>query len=136
MFCNAENPVREPAGNAEAAAPGGPDREGMLLGLSPAGFHEIAFTDWGPIEDKRPIICVHGLTRQGRDFDYLARSLVGKGRRVICPDLPGRGRAGRGDSSACSVTGSRRRSEQARSSRGPPPRWARVPGEPPSWRSG
>ena len=94
MFRNAENPVREPAGNAEAAAPGGPDREGMLLGLSPAGFHEIAFTDWGPIEDKRPIICVHGLTRQGRDFDYLARSLVGKGRRVICPDLPGRGRSG------------------------------------------
>ena len=54
----------------------------------------IAYTDWGPVEDKRPIICVHGLTRQGRDFDYLAARLGGQGRRVICPDLPGRGRSG------------------------------------------
>ncbi len=65
-----------------------------MLGLSPAGFHELAFADWGPLEDKRPIICVHGLTRQGRDFDYLAKRLVDQRRRVICPDLPGRGRSG------------------------------------------
>ena len=72
-----------------------PDREDVLLGLSPSGFHELAFIDWGPLEDKRPIICIHGLTRQGRDFDYLAKRLVDQGRRVICPDLPGRGRSGR-----------------------------------------
>src|SRR5271154_2313652 len=72
-----------------------PDREGRFQGLSPSGFHEIAYTDWGNIDDKRPIICVHGLTRQGRDFDYLAARLVAAGRRVICPDLPGRGRSGR-----------------------------------------
>jgi pimeloyl-ACP methyl ester carboxylesterase len=35
------------------------------------------------------------LTRQGRDFDYLAMDLATAGRRVICPDLAGRGRSGR-----------------------------------------
>src|SRR5262249_21621166 len=70
-----------------------PDREGRVLGLSPSGFHELAYADWGPIGDKRPIVCVHGLTRQGRDFDHLAERLVAAGRRVICPDLPGRGRS-------------------------------------------
>jgi pimeloyl-ACP methyl ester carboxylesterase len=71
-----------------------PDREGVVLGLSPAGFHRLAYTDWGPLDDDRPIVCVHGLTRQGRDFDHLAERLVAAGRRVICPDLPGRGRSG------------------------------------------
>ena len=72
-----------------------PDREGTLLGLSPSGFHRITYVDWGPADDERPIICVHGVTRQGRDFDYLAAKLAASGRRVICPDLPGRGRSGR-----------------------------------------
>ena len=72
-----------------------PDRENTFQGLSPSGFHDIAYADWGPIDDRRPVVCVHGLTRQGRDFDYLAAQLVAAGRRVICPDLPGRGRSGR-----------------------------------------
>ncbi|WP_258769533.1 alpha/beta fold hydrolase [Bradyrhizobium arachidis] len=71
-----------------------PDREAVVLGLSPSGFHRLAYADWGPLDDKRPIVCVHGLTRQGRDFDHLAERLVAAGRRVICPDLPGRGRSG------------------------------------------
>ena len=37
----------------------------------------------------------HGLTRNGRDFDQLATALAGRGRRVICPDLPGRGQSDR-----------------------------------------
>jgi pimeloyl-ACP methyl ester carboxylesterase len=72
-----------------------PDRENAFQGLSPSGFHDIAYADWGPIDDRRPVVCVHGLTRQGRDFDYLAARLVAAGRRVICPDLPGRGRSER-----------------------------------------
>src|SRR5262245_29606575 len=40
-------------------------------------------------------MCVHGLSRQGRDFDYLAVDLAAAGRRLICPDLVGRGRSGR-----------------------------------------
>jgi pimeloyl-ACP methyl ester carboxylesterase len=68
-----------------------PERHGFVRGLSPAGFHKIAFVDWGPVDDMRPVICLHGLTRQGRDFDYVAGPLAAAGRRVICPDLPGRG---------------------------------------------
>jgi pimeloyl-ACP methyl ester carboxylesterase len=70
-----------------------PDRGGAFLGLSPSGFHHIAYADWGRADDPRPVICVHGLTRQGRDFDFLAARLVAAGRRVICPDLPGRGQS-------------------------------------------
>lgn len=70
-----------------------PPRRGTVLGLSKASFHRIAYVDWGPLSDPRPVICVHGLTRQGRDFDFLAADLARRGRRVICPDLPGRGRS-------------------------------------------
>jgi pimeloyl-ACP methyl ester carboxylesterase len=39
------------------------------------------------------VICVHGLTRNGRDFDYLSRALEGDGRQVFCPDIVGRGKS-------------------------------------------
>jgi pimeloyl-ACP methyl ester carboxylesterase len=71
-----------------------PDRTGRILGLSRSGFHEIAYVEWGPANADHVVICVHGLTRQGRDFDYLARELASQGRRVVCPDLVGRGRSG------------------------------------------
>jgi pimeloyl-ACP methyl ester carboxylesterase len=71
-----------------------PNRLGSLRCLSTAGFHHIAYTDWGPQSGSGTVVCVHGLTRQGRDFDYLARSLAAAGFRVICPDLVGRGRSG------------------------------------------
>jgi pimeloyl-ACP methyl ester carboxylesterase len=70
-----------------------PDRTGSVLGLTRRSFHRIAFADWGPPVSDRPVLCVHGLTRNGRDFDHLAAALAGKGRRVVCPDLPGRGRS-------------------------------------------
>jgi len=54
-------------------------------------FHRMAFTDWGRGGDRGTVVCVHGLTRQGRDFDPLARALAAQGYRVICPDLVGRG---------------------------------------------
>ncbi|MEI6559619.1 MAG: alpha/beta hydrolase [Rhodospirillaceae bacterium] len=67
--------------------------EDSLLGLSAAGFHRIAYTDWGDPAAERVVICVHGLTRNGRDFDRLAENLAGRGARVVCPDLAGRGRS-------------------------------------------
>lgn len=72
-----------------------PDRAGTLRGLSLTGFHRIAYVDWGPLEGAIPVLCVHGLSRQGRDFDYMAVELAAMGRRVICPDLVGRGRSGK-----------------------------------------
>jgi len=72
-----------------------PDRFGAIQGLSLTGFHHLAFAEWGPANAGVPVLCVHGLTRQGRDFDHLAHRLAADGRRVICPDLVGRGRSGR-----------------------------------------
>jgi pimeloyl-ACP methyl ester carboxylesterase len=71
----------------------GPDRIGWVRGLTRRRFHRIAFADWGSAHNARPVLCVHGLTRNGRDFDYLARALASGGRRVVCPDLPGRGQS-------------------------------------------
>ena len=65
-------------------------RAGALRWLSPAGFFTLRWLEWGPL-DGAPVVCVHGLTRSGRDFDALAAALAASGRRVFCPDLPGRG---------------------------------------------
>ena len=72
-----------------------PDRTGSICGLSISGFHRVAYTDVGPANTRMPVVCVHGLTRQGRDFDHLAANLAAAGRRVVCPDLVGRGQSGR-----------------------------------------
>ena len=59
--------------------------------LSPGGLHRMAYWEWaGPGADAPVLVCVHGLSRQGRDFDALAESLSKK-YRVICPDVVGRG---------------------------------------------
>lgn len=61
-----------------------------LLSINPLGFHKIAYTEWGNVPTNKTILCMHGLTRNGRDFDYLAENLNGS-YRVVCPDLAGRG---------------------------------------------
>ena len=58
--------------------------------LSSSGFHRLHYTEWGDAANPRVLVCVHGLTRCGRDFDTLARAL-GEHYRVICPDIVGRG---------------------------------------------
>jgi pimeloyl-ACP methyl ester carboxylesterase len=50
----------------------------------------MSYLEWGSRESTRVLICAHGLTRCGRDFDFLAQAL-GSDYRVICPDIPGRG---------------------------------------------
>ena len=62
--------------------------------VSPAGLHRMAYKEWGDRHNPRVLICVHGVTRVGDDFDHLARALSGD-YRVICPDVVGRGRSGR-----------------------------------------
>jgi pimeloyl-ACP methyl ester carboxylesterase len=52
-------------------------------------FYRMAVHAWGPAEAE-PVLCVHGLSRTGRDFDILADALSDRF-RVLCPDLPGRG---------------------------------------------
>ncbi len=59
---------------------------------SPAGLHRMAYTEWGERDNPNVLVCVHGLTRNGRDFDDLARVLAAD-YRVLCPDVVGRGRS-------------------------------------------
>jgi pimeloyl-ACP methyl ester carboxylesterase len=72
--------------------PAGP-RFGEVASFSTKGYHRIAYTEWGAPDAARVAVCVHGLTRQGRDFDPLALALAQRGYRVLCPDLAGRGRS-------------------------------------------
>ena len=58
--------------------------------LSPSGLHRMAYWEWGDPLNSKVLICVHGLTRQGRDFDTLAQAMSGE-YRVVCPDVVGRG---------------------------------------------
>lgn len=59
---------------------------------NPGGLHRMAYTEWGDPENDRVLLCVHGLTRTGRDFDELAQRLANDF-RVVCPDVAGRGRS-------------------------------------------
>ena len=58
--------------------------------LSPSGLHRMAYWEWGDPANPRVLLCVHGLTRTGRDFDQVARRLATH-YRVVCPDVVGRG---------------------------------------------
>jgi len=56
----------------------------------------MAYWQWGHAQAEHTVVCVHGLSRQGRDFDVLAQALVAKAGgniRVVCPDMVGRGQS-------------------------------------------
>ncbi|MBV5298089.1 MAG: alpha/beta hydrolase, partial [Rhodoferax sp.] len=58
------------------------------------GGHRMAYWQWGNPAASHVVLCIHGLTRQGRDFDVLAQALcdqAGSAIRVVCPDVVGRG---------------------------------------------
>ena len=58
--------------------------------------HHMAYWSWGPADASHVVVCVHGLSRQGRDFDVLAQALVARSDhplQVICPDVVGRGKS-------------------------------------------
>ena len=58
--------------------------------LGPSGFHKLAYREWPGPAGAPTLLCVHGLTRNSRDFDAIASALCDR-YRVICPDMPGRG---------------------------------------------
>ena len=62
--------------------------------LSPGGLHRMAYLEWGDPRNRDVVVCVHGLTRNARDFDDLARALCAQ-YRVVCPDVAGRGNSDR-----------------------------------------
>jgi len=60
------------------------------------GGHRMAWWQWGNPQARHVVMCVHGLSRQGRDFDVLAQALCARGGddlQVVCPDVVGRGRS-------------------------------------------
>lgn len=61
-----------------------------VLGLGAAACHRLAYVEWGAPENPNLLFCVHGLTRTGRDFDFIAAALEDR-YRVLCPDVLGRG---------------------------------------------
>jgi pimeloyl-ACP methyl ester carboxylesterase len=60
--------------------------------LDTRGLHRMAYWEWGDAANPKVLVCVHGLSRQGRDFDVLARTLCDT-YRVVCPDVVGRGQS-------------------------------------------
>jgi pimeloyl-ACP methyl ester carboxylesterase len=67
-------------------------REGKVKCLSAAGFHHMAYVEWGDATNPKMLVCVHGLSRCSRDFDFLAQAMAAD-YRVVCPDVVGRGRS-------------------------------------------
>jgi len=64
------------------------DRRLRVLG--PAGFRDLAYSEWGDPKASRTLVCVHGLTRCRHDFDVLADALSDR-YRVVSIDVAGRG---------------------------------------------
>ena len=62
----------------------------FLNHLGPDGFHRVAYREWGNADNDNVLICVHGISRRGADFDFIAEALSST-YRVLCPDMPGRG---------------------------------------------
>lgn len=69
-------------------------RLNYVVCTSPTGIHRMAYWEWGDPTNSRVLLCVHGLTRTGRDFDALAQALSPY-YRVVCPDIVGRGKSDR-----------------------------------------
>jgi len=65
-------------------------RQEYFHALGNGAFHRIAYTDWGERANPHVVLCVHGLARNSRDFDFLAAALDGDC-RVVCMDVAGRG---------------------------------------------
>lgn len=64
----------------------------FVLCLSSNGFHRVHYVEWGDPDAGNIVICVHGLSRNCRDFDFLAQALIPEF-RVVCPDVVGRGKS-------------------------------------------
>ena len=63
-----------------------------LRSLSPHGFHRVVYYEWGAPDNAQVVICVHGIGRNGRDFDVLGEALAAT-HRVLAVDMPGRGQS-------------------------------------------
>lgn len=67
-------------------------KQNFILCAVKEGYYHVAYTEWGKTnQSNSAVICVHGLTRNSRDFDELALFLSSLDHHVFCPDIVGRG---------------------------------------------
>lgn len=85
-------PHPSPAAEVAISRPWHGVREKSVQCIGPHGFHRMAYAEWGNPANRKVLVCAHGLTRNGRDFDFLAQALADD-YRVVCPDVAGRGRS-------------------------------------------
>jgi pimeloyl-ACP methyl ester carboxylesterase len=64
----------------------------FVLSAHHGGFHRIAYTEWNENHKERTVVCLHGFSRNSRDFDVLAAALQND-YRVICVDAAGHGKS-------------------------------------------
>ena len=64
---------------------------------------DLHFRDYSGGADRLPVVCLHGLTRNARDFEGLAATIAGQGRRVLVPEMRGRGRSDYASDPSCYV---------------------------------
>jgi pimeloyl-ACP methyl ester carboxylesterase len=67
-------------------------RARQFRGLAPSGFHRVVYYQWGAPDNPNVVVCVHGVGRNGRDFDVLGEALAPT-HRVLAIDMPGRGQS-------------------------------------------
>jgi len=67
-----------------------PDRRRSVAIAVDGAQRQMAVHEWGAERNPNVLVCVHGLSRNGRDFDLIAPALADR-YRVLCPDIPGRG---------------------------------------------
>lgn len=68
-------------------------RHHYILVYAGQEFVQTHYTQWGSPDNPHVVCCVHGLTRNCRDFDELALALSSRF-RVVCVDVAGRGLSG------------------------------------------
>ena len=60
----------------------------------------LYFREYGEASERPPVLCLHGLTRNSRDFESVAPFIAQQGWRVIVPDMRGRGKSDYSEDSA------------------------------------
>jgi pimeloyl-ACP methyl ester carboxylesterase len=54
--------------------------------------YKMVYYSWGSLVDSsKVLLCLHGLNRNGRDWDFIGEALAKEGYYVIAPDIVGRG---------------------------------------------
>ncbi|MFO1059401.1 MAG: alpha/beta hydrolase [Dongiaceae bacterium] len=69
-------------------------REDLLIIVRGGIENRLCVHRWAPAAASRgTLLCIHGLSTTGLDFEALAEALAARGLEVVAPDMPGHGRS-------------------------------------------